>query len=218
MQNNEDLVFLANRARELLDRQVSTFRASHTKASSMLAIIAVFIPVFLYLIEKAPNIIKILAIIPIILFTFALYNMFTVLKAKKLDQGFNEKQFEKLVNEDYENILLYEIGAKRESFIDNQFITNKQNKLLNRGINCISISTLLSIILLVISIFVNPKMETKMSDDKKKEPKEEVQVKPIRVIPPVPSEERSKMNEGTEKSKQKIKEQIILKDKKIVSF
>lgn len=154
MSDFKDLEFLSERARELLDRQIDSFRVNHAKAGTIIAIIAIFVPIFLFIIEKSSFIIQLLAIIPILIFGYALILMIEILRSQKLGQGFNEDQFNKLVNDRYENILLYEIGAKTGSVKDNQKITHKQNKRFNKGLNLTIISIFLSFIMLIASIFI----------------------------------------------------------------
>lgn len=154
MQDLKDLEFLAERSRELLDRQITSFRATHTKAGSIIAVVAIFVPLFLFIIEKSAIVIKIASIIPIALLCYSIVLMIEILRTKKLDQGFNESQLDKLVNESYENILLYEIGAKKDSFTDNQVITEKQNRNFNNGLSYTIAAIFLSFGLLILSIFV----------------------------------------------------------------
>ncbi len=202
MGDYKDLEFLSERARELLDRQIASFRATHAKAGSIIAIVAIFVPFFLFIVEKSAFIIKLLSIIPIIGLGYSIILMIEILKTKKLDQGFNENQLDRLVNEDYENILLYEIGAKKSSFSDNQKITEKQNNKFNKGLNSAIIAIFLSFILLIISIFVEPNNKITMSKENSKtitkETKPDVSKTKVRVIPIVPKKDRTQLNEGKE--------------------
>lgn len=202
MKNLRDLEFLADKARELLDRQISSFRATHAKAGSIIALSTIFVPIYIFVIEKAAGIIQILSIIPILLLGYSLILMIQILKTKRLDQGFNEDQFDKLINKKYEKILLYEIGAKKASIKDNQLITAGQNKKFNKGLNFTIAAVLFSFLLLFTNVFINPPNRLKMSEkekkektDPKKEPSQDQQTK-SRTIPSVPKEERIQLNEG----------------------
>ncbi|MEI7422424.1 MAG: hypothetical protein WCK18_10030 [Prolixibacteraceae bacterium] len=205
MSDLKDLEFLAERARELLDRQITSFRATHAKAGSIIAVVAIFVPLFLSIIEKSVFIIKVFSIIPIVLLCYSLVLMIEILRQKKLDQGFNESQFDKLVNKSYEDILLYEIGAKKDSFTDNQVITESHNRKFNYGLSYTITAIFLSFALLTLSIFVEPKKTTTMSENEKTENTNNVISKETtpdtsktkdRVIPSVPKEERTQLNEG----------------------
>jgi hypothetical protein len=208
MSDYKDLEFLSERARELLDRQITSFRANHAKAGTIIAIITIFIPIFLYIIEKASYFIQLLAIIPLLILGYALYLMIKILKTEKLDQGFDVTQFDKLINEKYERILLYEIGAKKYSFIDNQLITEKQNKRFEKGLNTTIIAIILSFTILISNVFyesIKPNsMNNSNSNCSKKEQKEkpappqEPQKTQERTIPFVPKQERTQLNEGSD--------------------
>ncbi len=204
MQDYKDLEFLSDRARELLDRQITSFRATHAKAGSIIAIVSIFVPFFLFIIEKSSFFIKLLSIIPILGLGYSIVLMIVILRTKKLDQGFNENQLDRLVNEDYENILLYEIGAKKDSFTDNQEITKKQNSKFNKGLNSTIIAIFLSFALLISSIFVEPNKNSIMPEKEKTEKSKTIEKDAVpdttktkdRIIPKVPKEERTQLNEG----------------------
>ena len=204
MSDYKDLEFLAERVRELLDRQISSYRTNHTKAGTIIGISSVFIPVFLFIIEKSPKIIQLLALIPIVIFLYSIILMINILRSRKLDQGFNQNQFDKLVNQDYEKILLYEIGAKKNSITDNQKITDKQNNRFNRGLIATVIAIIFSITLLLSNLIINQNNNS-MSDETKNETPQtpndgesDVSKTTDRVIPDVPKDERMPLNEGYE--------------------
>ena len=202
MKNLRDLEFLADKARELLDRQIGSFRATHAKAGSIIALAVIFVPIYIFVIEKAADIIQVLSIIPILFLVYSLILMIQILKSKKLDQGFNEDQFDRLINKKYEKILLYDIGAKKASIKDNQLTTTEQNRKFNQGLNFTIAAVLLSFLLLLTNVFIKPQNRLTMSEkekrektDPKREPSPEPQTK-SRLIPSVPKEERIQLNEG----------------------
>jgi K+-sensing histidine kinase KdpD len=204
MSDYKDLEFLAERVRELLDRQISSYRTNHTKAGTIIGISSVFIPVFLFIIEKSPKPIQLLSIIPIAIFLYSIILMINILRSRMLDQGFNQHQFDKLVKEDYETILLYEIGAKKNSITDNQKITEKQNKKFNRGLIATVVAIFISITLLLSNLIINQNTST-MSDKTNQETTQtpndgesDVSKTTDRVIPDVPKDERMPLNEGYE--------------------
>jgi hypothetical protein len=202
MKEERELEFLTERARELLDRQIDSYRSNHAKAGTIIGASAIFIPIFLFIIEKSPIIIQLLSAIPIILFLVAIIMMFIVLHSKKLDQGFNQNQFTKLVNWKYKRILLYEIGAKTSSITDNQKITFRQNRIFNRGLIITIIAIILSIILLFSnSIIKQPETmdkKTKQTTETTKDKELDVKKTKANEIPIVPKEERMILNEGAE--------------------
>ena len=135
--------------------------------------------------------------------------MITILRSRPLDQGFNQYHLDKLVTQDYESILLYEIGAKKDSITDNEKIAKKQNNKFNRGLMITVISLFLSISLLIANITLNKSVMT----EEKKSPRTEIKkdTKPDvsktkgRVIPHVPKKERIQLNEGHEPKKSENK-------------
>lgn len=202
MSDYKDLEFLAERVRELLDRQISSYRTNHTKAGTIIGISSIFIPIFLFIIEKSPVIIQILAVIPIIIFLYSIILMINILRSQQLDQGFNQNQFDKLVKQDYESILLYDIGAKRDSISDNQKITEKQNKKFNRGLITTVVAIFFSISLLLTNLAINnnnttlPEKTNSKKTETPKDKKPDVSKTKDRVIPQVPKGERMILNEG----------------------
>lgn len=205
--SHKNLEFLADRAKELLDRQISSFKSNHAKAGSVIAVIAIFTPMFLFLIEKSTLVIKLISIIPVGLIVISIIYMIGILRAKKMDQGFNTDQFDKLVNESYEDVLLYEIGAKRDSYIDNEQITKKQNENFNTGLNYLVVAILLSFLILIGNGLTETKSYNNMSKDNnpKKEqsvPKDKAEPQK-KTIPKVPKNERTQINEGKEKESNK---------------
>ena len=201
MSDFKDLEFLAERAKELLDRQISSYRTNYTKAATIIGISSVFIPVFLFFIEKSQKVIQFISLLPILIFLISIVLLILVLMSQQLYQGFNQKQFDNLVNQDYESILLYEIGAKKDSISDNEAIVEKQNKLYNKGLIATIIAILLSILLLITSVLINNNStmtKTTTTTQTSKEVKPEVLKTKARVIPQVPQKERMPLNEGYE--------------------
>ena len=131
--------------------------------------------------------------------------MIEILRSKKLDQGFNEDQLDRLVNKKFENILLYEIGAKKYSIKNNRKITSEQNKKFNKGLNATIIAILMSFCLLLTNNFINKKYEDNMCENEKTEKKSsennteiesEASKSKKRTIPFVTKSERIQLNEG----------------------
>lgn len=214
MSDLKDLEFLAEKAKELLDRQISSYRTNHTKAGTIIGISSLFIPIFLFIIEKSSIALQIIAIVPILLFLFSIIQMINILRSRLLDQGFNQDQFDKLVNKNYEEILLYEIGAKKDSIKDNQKITKKQNNRFNKGLITTVIAIFFSISLLLTNLILttNDRImteETKSETPKTpKEPEPDVSKTKDRVIPHVPAKDRMPLNEGYDPKADSSKEQL----------
>ena len=157
MTDLKDLEFLASKSKELIDKQVNSYRHKHSNAGSVIAIIALFIPFFLNGLSDSYVWLKILSIIPVGLFIYAVKLLLDVLKSKSLDQGFHPDAFDELVNYlNLEKVLLYEIGANRSSFKDNEIIANDANKKFNFGIKLTFFGVVSSITILLINGFFKP--------------------------------------------------------------
>jgi len=190
---HKDLEFLVNKSQELLNKQISSYRQKHSNSGIIITILALFIPFFLTGLENSHLIIKYLSIVPIGLLIWAIILFIKVLRTKSLDQGFHPDKFDEFVNSKYKKVLLFEIGANRDSFVDNKKITNESDKKYNLGIKLTLISIIISTCLLLVNNFTKPVQEPqkviilnskKMSKDKKP-----------RVIPTVKPSDRVNLNE-----------------------
>lgn len=159
--DHRDLEFLANKSNELLDRQVTSYRQKHSNSATIITVLALFIPFFLNGLENSYLFIKLLAIFPIALLVLSIILLIGVLRSKPLDQGFNVEKLPELVKQDYESILLYEIGANRCSFIDNIEISNNSNNKYNLAIKLTVIAIIISTTLLLTNEFFSPKENPK---------------------------------------------------------
>ncbi len=93
MTTDPNLEFLATKSKELVEKQVASYRQQHTTASSIIAIVALFIPLFLSGLEESYDLIKYIAILPVVLFVFAIcILLFHVFRSQPLFQSlkFNE--------------------------------------------------------------------------------------------------------------------------------
>lgn len=201
MNDLKDLEFLAAKSKEMVEKQIASYRQKHSNAGTIIGVTALFIPFFLNGLENAYKWVKILSLIPVSLLVYSVILMLGVLRTKLLYQFFSPEKFTELVNKGYEEVLLFEIGANRASFQDNKIIDRNINKKYNIGIKLTTIAIVISAILLLTNKFYQPeKSPTKvqlinlnsMSD--KDKPKE----KP-RVIPTVPQSDRERLNEGIDK-------------------
>lgn len=160
MQHSEDIrhiEFLAKKSTDFIDKQISAYRQKQSNSGTIMAIISLFIPFFLSGLDEAYSCIKLLAIVPIALFVWGIFLFIEVLRSRTLDQGFHTDKFQELANlNNYKNVLLYEIGANKSSFDDNQKIVKRANSSFNVGIRVILIAVLVSIILLLTNQFIKP--------------------------------------------------------------
>ena len=190
---HKDLEFLVDKSQELLNKQISSYRQKHSNSGIIITVLALFIPFFLNGLENSHLTIKYLSIISIGLLIWTIISFINVLRTKSLDQGFHPDKFDTFVNSKYEDILLYEIGANRDSFVDNQKITEESNNKYNLGIKLTLISIIFSTCLLLVNNFTKPEQKPQkvLILNSKTMGKEE---KP-RVIPTVKPIDRVNLNE-----------------------
>ena len=211
----KDLEFLAAKSAIFIEKQVTSYRQKHANSGTVITVIALFIPFFLVGLDESYLIIKILSVLPILLLLWAIILLINILRTKSLDHGFKVDKFDSFVNEKYESILLYEIGANKSSFNDNEKILDITNKNYNFAIRLTVISIIISTILLVYNKFDNTKNDNLLnnfliknsifmvqennnkstsSDGGSKNITTNTETK--REIPYVPPQERTNLNEG----------------------
>lgn len=69
MANEKSIEIIAEKSKELLDRQIQTYRNKQDKATTILGILSLFFPIYLFVIEKSTYWVKLLSIVPIIVMT-----------------------------------------------------------------------------------------------------------------------------------------------------
>jgi hypothetical protein len=207
MDDLKDLEFLAQKSSDFIEKQISTYRQKHTNSASLIAVIALFIPFFLSGLDDSYMLIKIVSLIPVGLLIWAILLFILILRTKPLGQGFHVDKFDQLSNSPYEKILLYEIGANKSSFKDNQKVLDKANSTYNFAVRLTVISIIFSVFILLTNKFFKPEKEIKpikvellktkhMIDDQDNGGSDDSTPKPQRVIPFVPTEDRTTLSEG----------------------
>jgi hypothetical protein len=151
---NKNLELIYNESKDLLNKQLESYRNHHAKAGTIIGIITLFFPLFLFIIENTSKMIKYLSLIPLILFVWSTYLMIQILRSRLLDQGISPKEYDKLINSDYIQSLLFSIGINRDSFEENQKITEKQNSRFNNGLILLLIGIGISIALLFLNFYL----------------------------------------------------------------
>lgn len=203
MKNKETLIHIAEKSNQMLDKQINSYRQKHTNSASVITILALFLPFFLNGLKESNNFIKFFSLIPIILLILSLIIFIQILKGKPLNHGVHPKKFDDLVNNKYEQALIYEIGVNKSSYIDNEPIYEQANIRYNCAIKLTVIAIISSTILLSIDMIhsseqrpIKPIIQIFMPKNSK-DSKEEKKI----IIPTVPPTERAILNEGTEKPK-----------------
>lgn len=210
-EDNSDLEFLASKSNEFIEKQISSYRHKHSNAGSIITIIILFVPFFLNGLDNSNLLFKICSILPVIILLWAIILFINILKTKSLDQGFSVNKFDELINKSYEEILIYEIGANKSSFIDNQKILDKTNVSYFFAIKLTVFAIMFSSVLLLTNNFFKKEKEkvTKVEIIKPKKMKQEndnpnvdrndetPSTSPDRSIPYVPPTDRTNLNDTT---------------------
>lgn len=202
----EPIEYVSLKSKELLVTQVGSWRSLHQKAGTVIAVAALFAPLFLFLVEKAENWVRITASILIIPLIAGIILLLITLRARKLKQGYDETNFEELMNySDIEDVFAFEIAYNKYSIEENDKILKRQNRKYNWGIGIIIISIILSIALLIVDttlskkeLDTNNKISNTMSDTEKNKPKTQPikEKTPIKTLPKVNPQKVKELNEG----------------------
>lgn len=152
----DKLGFLADKSRDFIEKQIASYRQKHANSGTIITVLALFIPFFLNGLDGSFLLIKILSILPIGILLYAIILLIQVLRTSPLDQGFHVDKFDELANKDYDEILIYEIGANKSSFIDNKSKVDKANDKYNLAIKATVVAIIISSLLLLFNEFHKP--------------------------------------------------------------
>lgn len=157
MEIKDNLEFLVVKSRDLLQEQLKSYESANNKAGILISISSLLIPIAVTFISSSDSliVIKYLTILPTLLMIIALIYLLRVLMPKGLDHGFNFEQFETQLNNNYNDLLLYEIGANRDSYSDNMVIVSRQNKNFKSGIKLIFSSSIIIFVLVTVNLFAS---------------------------------------------------------------
>ena len=159
MSNSENeiknLEFLVVKSRELLQEQLKAYENYTSKSGILISVSSLFIPfaISFTTTNEVENKIKIISIYPVLLMIYSLFILLKVFKPKGLDHGFNFEQFENLISKKHTEVLLFEIGANKSSFRDNNSIVAEQSKNFKKGVKYIMMSSISLILLKIINSF-----------------------------------------------------------------
>jgi len=163
MEDLKNLEFLAVNSKEVIEKQVDSYRQQHSYAGTIIGATALFIPFFLGSFDGTSQSIQFISIIPTAVFIYAILLMLSIFRSKPLDQAFNVTKYKDLVAKNYKDILLYEIEANSNSYSKNIFITKKGNTRYTRGVSLTIVALLFSIVLILVNKFIKiEKVPTKV--------------------------------------------------------
>ena len=157
MEDLKNLEFLASNSKEIIEKQVDSYRQQHSYAGTIIGVVVLFIPFFLSSFDNTFKITQYIAILPIALFIWAILSMLSIFKTKPLDEAFSVKKYQDFLSKTYKEILLNEIEANTKSYNQNLIITERGNKRYTTGVSLTTVAFLISIVLLLANQFI--KME-----------------------------------------------------------
>jgi hypothetical protein len=148
------LEFLALNSKEIVEKQVDSYRQQHSYAGTIIGVTVLFIPFFLNGLDGTLQVIQFISILPIALFISAILLMLSIFRSKPLDQAFAVTKYKELLPKTYNEILLYEIEANATSYSKNIRITEKGTKKYTYGVTLTTIAILSAILLLLANKFI----------------------------------------------------------------
>jgi len=153
MEDLRDLEFFATNSKEIVEKQVDSYRQQHSYAGTIIGVTALFIPFFLNSLIGTFIVIQFISVVPIAFFIWAILLMLNIFRTKPLDQSYNVEKYQLLINKSYKEILLSEIEANSGSYNRNKIITEKGNRNYITAVRLTTIALLFSIVLLFANQF-----------------------------------------------------------------
>lgn len=154
MEELKHLEFLAVNSKEIIEKQVDSYRQQHSYAGTIIGATALFIPFFLTGMDGNIQIIQFIAIAPIAFFIWSILLLLSIFRTKPLDQAFTVSKYKSLLVKSYKEILLYEIEANAQSYTINAIITEKGSKRYITAIRLATVGLIISIVLMMVNKFI----------------------------------------------------------------
>ncbi|WP_264520880.1 hypothetical protein [Flavobacterium sp. N1994] len=148
------LEFLAINSKEIIEKQVDSYRQQHSYAGTIIGFTVLFIPFFLNSLNGAYRIFQYISIASIALFISSILLMLSIFRGKPLDQALSPEKYQTLIKKSYKEVLLFEIEANKASYIKNSAATIKGNKRYLQGVSLTTIAILIAIVLLLTNSFI----------------------------------------------------------------
>lgn len=146
--------FLTLNSKEIIEKQVDSYRQQHSYAGTIIGFTVLFIPFFLNSLDGTNQILQFISILPIALFIGSILLMLSIFRGKALDQALSVTKYKDLLHKSYRDILLFEIEANKESYLKNNVVTNKANKKYRQGVGLTTIAIIISIVMILLSTFL----------------------------------------------------------------
>jgi len=151
MEDLSHLEFLAINSKEIVEKQVDSYRQQHSYAGTIIGATALYIPFFISSLDSTFQVIQFILIIPTLLFISAILLLLSIFRTNPLDQAFSVAKFKELITKTYKEVLLYEINANSHSYTINKIITEKEDKRYALGVKLITIAFIFSIVLILVN-------------------------------------------------------------------
>jgi Na+/melibiose symporter-like transporter len=146
--------FLAINSKEIIEKQVDSYRQQHSYAGTIIGFTVLFIPFFLNSLDGTNQILQFISILPIALFIGSILLMLSIFRGKPLDQALSVTKYKQLLTKSYKEILLFEIETNKDSYTKNNVTTLKANKRYLQGIGLITIAIIIAIVMLLVNTFL----------------------------------------------------------------
>jgi hypothetical protein len=154
MEDLKNLEFLAVNSKEIIEKQVDSYRQQHTYAGTIIGATALFIPFFLGGFDGTSQLVQFISIIPIAFFILSILLMLSIFRTKPLDQAFNVTKYKDLLTKSYKEVLLFEIEANAHSYTINKIVTERGNRSYSKGVSLTIVALLSSIVLIMANKFI----------------------------------------------------------------
>jgi hypothetical protein len=153
MEDLRHLEFFAINSKEIVEKQVDSYRQQHSYAGTIIGVTALFISFFLSNLVGTYIAIQFISIVPTTLFIWAILLLLSIFRTRPLDQAYNVEKYQVLQTKSYKEILQNEIEVNLRSYNKNKIITEKGNKNYIMAVRLTTIALLFSIVLLFTNQF-----------------------------------------------------------------
>ncbi len=154
MEDLKHLEFLAVNSKEIIEKQVDSYRQKHSYAGTIIGATALYITFFLSGMDGNIPVTQLISVVPILLFIWSILLLLSIFRTKPLDQAFSVKKYDELMDKSLKEVLLYEIHANTHSFNLNVLKTEKIGKRFSLAIKLVTIALISSFILMMVGKFI----------------------------------------------------------------
>ena len=151
MEDVTNLEFLAENSKEIIEKQVDSYRMQHSYAGTIIGATALYITFFLGGMDGNSQVTQIISVGPILLFIWSILLLLSIFRTKPLDQAFSSEKYDKLIDKTLKEILLYEIHANIRSYKLNVILTEKISKRYSFAIKLVTIALISSFVLMIVN-------------------------------------------------------------------